>query len=78
MATDLAAAFEKLVSVLMSGGPYALLGALAIAYYRKDQYIGQLHKQILDVSVQNVQAITAMKEAIGGLKDALNSLSSKL
>ena len=74
----LANEFEKLVNVLMSGGPYALLVGLAFAYWRKDQYIGHLHKQILDVSVQNVQAITAMKEAISGLKDALNSLSSKL
>lgn len=74
----MAAEFEKLVSVLMSGGPYALLVGLAFAYWRKDQYVGQLHKQILDLSVQNVQAITSMKEAITGLKDALNSLSLKL
>lgn len=70
--------FRQLVDVLMAGGPYAIVVALAFAYWRKDQYIGQLHKQILDLSVQNVQAVTAMKEAIGGLKDALNSLSNKL
>jgi hypothetical protein len=74
----MAAEFEKLVSVMMAGGPYALVVGLAFAYWRKDQYIGQLHKQILDASIQNVQAITSMKEAISGLKDALNSLSSKL
>lgn len=74
----MASEFQKLVDVLMAGGPYAIVIGLAFAYWRKDQYVGQLHKQILDLSVQNVQAITSMKEAISGLKDALNSLSSKL
>ena len=74
----LAAEFQKLVDVLTAGGPYAILVGLAFAYWRKDQYISQLHKQILDLSVQNVQAITSMKGAIDGLKDTLNSLSAKL
>ena len=74
----MAAEFEKFVQVLIAGGPYAIAVGLAFAYWRKDMYIGQLHKQILDLSVQNDQAITSMKEAITGLKDALNQLSSKL
>jgi hypothetical protein len=74
----LAEEFEKLVNVLMAGGPYAIVVALTIAYWRKEQYIARLHKSILDTSMQNVQAITSMKEVIGGLKDALNLLSAKL
>lgn len=73
-----ASEFQKLVDVLMAGGPYAIVVGLAFAYWRKDAYVAQLHRQILDLSIQNVQAITSMKEAITGLKDALNSLASKL
>jgi hypothetical protein len=74
MATEI----QKLVDVLTAGGPYAILVFLGIAYWRKDLYIATLHKSILDASLQNVQAITAMKAAIDGLKDALTSLSAKL
>jgi hypothetical protein len=74
MATEI----QALVDILRTGGPFAVLVFLGLAYWKKDQYVVQLHRQILDTTVQNVQAITAMKEAIGGLKDALNQLSSKL
>jgi len=74
----MASELRDLVEVLKTGGPYALVIFLGFAYWMKDKYICRLHARLMDMSVQNAQAMEAMRGAIDSLKDTLNAISSRL
>ncbi len=70
--------FQTVVTVLQTGGPWAIMVIVGAMYWKKDQYINRLHQMILDGSIKQTEAMLAMKTAIDGLKDLLKELPDRL
>ncbi len=71
-----------LSQALQTGGPWALLVVMGIAYWRKDQSIRELHRshraEIIELlqsqrkeSAEAVAAVTLMKDTAEEMKEAL-------
>lgn len=69
---------------LQSFGPYFLVVVLGYAYWQREAYVKELHKQNLSLSQEHIKAsaemthaITNLIDAVGSLKDLLQTLINK-
>ena len=70
---DLAA----IINALETGGPYAIIAILGIAYYRKDKQYIDLVKDILGVIDKNTSANTKLETTLSSLRDVIMVLIGK-
>lgn len=74
----MAAEIKALVEVLATGGPYAVIVFLGLAYWSQQKYIRDLHQKLIDMSTSQVQAMGALKTSVDGLKDTMAALNARL
>lgn len=62
----------SIVDVLKTGGPWAILVILGLAYWKKDQECTSAYLLMKDLSVAQTAAMTKLKDAISQLTDTLH------
>lgn len=67
---------KSAVDLLQTGGPYAIVVFLAVAYYRKDQQLTNLYRELIGMVEGQTSAATKMESALVGLRDAFNAFTA--
>ena len=75
---------SELISALETGGPFAIVAFLGIAYYKKDQQLllqtaktEQLFDQLISVIEKKTISDIKLENAISGLKDVIMMMVNK-
>ena len=66
-----------LITALETGGPYAIIVFLGIAYYRKDKQYSELMMDMMDVIDKNTSSNTKLETTLSNLRDVIMVLIGK-
>lgn len=67
--------FKTAVDLLQTSGPYAIVVFLAYAYWRKDQQLSELYRELIGIVEGQTSAATKMEAALLGLRDVVQTVT---
>ena len=70
--------FTAVVEALKTGGPYALVAIIGWAYVKERANNKELYMKVIEMAQQMATSNVELKAAMTALKDAMNTLASRL